>query len=114
MILLPAPRRHHLTHGALILPAKGHIQLLSSATELLPAARAIQSALQHLANRHYSIVASHPDDDVVISLFIPAASQGQSYELEITPANIQITAASPEGTFYAAQTLTQILRQHSD
>jgi hexosaminidase len=45
----------------------------------------------------------------MISTHLP---HSQSYELEIEPHGIHVTAASPEAAFWAAQTLTQILRLH--
>jgi hexosaminidase len=115
MILLPMPRRLEMTEGFLLLPRRGYIQLLDIAADLLPAARVMQRGLAQIAGIHYEIVASGLDEGVVIDLLISSQlPHQQGYEMEIEPAGIHITAASPEGAFYAAQTLVQILRQHAD
>jgi hexosaminidase len=115
MILLPAPQQLHLTEGYLALPQSGHIHLISTATDLLPAARVIQGAVQTYAGHHYSLVAAGPETGVVIDLMLSnQISHSQGYDIEITPSAVRITAASPEAAFYAAQTLVQIFRQHGD
>jgi hypothetical protein len=111
MILLPTPRRLDLTDGGLTLPHTAFIQLLSDATDLLPAARAVQSALA-TTSRNYAVVAGGPDDDVVIDLLITShLPHDQAYELEVEPHGVHVTAASPAAAFWAAQTFAQILRQ---
>jgi hexosaminidase len=114
MILLPVPRRTELTEGAFALPRRASIQLLSTPTDLLPAARVIQKALEEHTSLNYPVVAAGPDDGVAIDLLISSQMPHlQGYEIEIEPHGIHITGASPEGAFYAAQTLAQILRQHA-
>src|SRR5258706_6095746 len=115
MILLPPPRRLELTEGAFALPRRAHIQLLSAPAELPPPARVIQKALEDRTSLHYPIAAAGPSDQVAIDLLLSSQMpHSQGYEIEIEPHGIHMTAASPEGTFYAAQTFAQILRQHGD
>jgi hypothetical protein len=115
MILLPAPRRLEFTAGAFALPRRAHIQLLSTPIDLLPAARVIQKAFEDHMSLHYPIVVAGPSADVAIDLLLSSQMpHSQGYEIEIEPHGIHMTAASPEGAFYAAQTLAQILRQHPD
>src|SRR4051794_1824139 len=141
MILLPHPRRLIRTDGQLHLPRAGLIQLLSTPTDLLPAprvlhhplneiahldyplaagpppalpppARALQPALNEIAHLDYPLVAGGPDAGVVIDLLLANhLPHDQGYELEIEPHGIHLTAATPEGAFWAVQTLIQILRQ---
>src|SRR5690349_8836108 len=101
MILLPGPRRLIRTEGMLALPAAGLIQLLSSAVDLLPAARALQGALQRVSNVDYGLVAGGPGDGVVVDpLLTNHLPHDQAYELEIEPAGIHLTAATAEGAFW--------------
>jgi len=114
MKLLPVPRRLDLTEGVFAPPGTGAvIQLLSTATELLPAARVIQRGFEDLARVYYPIAASGPGEGVVVDLLLSDhVSHGQGYELEIEPHGIHLTAATAEGAFYGAQTLVQIVRLH--
>ena len=115
MILLPAPRQLHLTDGQLALPQSGYIHLISAATDLLPAARVIQRALQTHTARDYSVVAAGPETGVVVDLMLSnQIAHSQGYDIEITANVVHVTAASPEAAFHAAQTLVQIFRQHRD
>lgn len=115
MILLPTPRRVEMMAGKFVLPRLGFIQMLDSPEELLPAARAMQRAFKEIAGREYPLVVGGPDDDVVIDLLLSTQlPHQQGYEIEIEEKGIHITAAAPEGAFYAAQTLLQILRQYPD
>src|SRR5258706_2025797 len=115
MILVPAPRRLEVTQGMFALPRRACIQLLSTPTDLFPAARVIQQAIQAHAALDYPIAAAGPDEGVAIDLLLSSQMpHSQGYEIEIEPHGIHITGASPEGAFYAAQTLAQILRQHGD
>jgi hypothetical protein len=115
MILLPAPRRLEVTEGAFVLPRWGFIQLFSTPTELLPAAKVIRTAVEEAAGGQYGIVASGPEDDVVVDLLLSGhLPHQQGYEIEIEPNGIHLTAATAEGAFYAAQTLAQIIRQQTD
>jgi hypothetical protein len=113
MILCPTPRRIAPTEGTFTLPPRGYIQLLSTPADLLPAARALQHALRDIASLHYDLVALGPDtEDVAIDFFLSTMPHPQAYDIEIEPHGIHLTAATPEGAVYAAQTLIQILRQH--
>jgi hypothetical protein len=115
MILLPAPRRLEYTQGSFVLPRWGFVQLFSSATELLPAARVIRGAIEEVVGGQYGIVAGGPGDDVVVDLMLSSQMPHlQGYEIEIEPNGIHVTSATAEGAFYAAQTLAQIIRQHPD
>src|SRR5690349_15688384 len=115
MILLPAPRRLEMTEGAFVLPRWGFVQLFSTPTDLLPAAKVIRTAVQEAAGAQYGIVAGGPEDDVVIDLLLSShLPHQQGYEIEIEPNGIHVTAATAEGAFYAAQTLAQIICQHAD
>src|SRR5438874_1755179 len=115
MILHPAARRVEFTQASFTLPPRAHIQLLSTPVDLLPAARIIQGALDQHMSLHYPIVAAGPSQEVAIDLLLSShVPHSQGYEIEIAPAGIHISAASPEGAFYAAQTLAQILREHPD
>jgi N-acetyl-beta-hexosaminidase len=103
MILLPTPRRLRTTGGHLTLPPSGYIHLAITASDLLPAARAVQSALQTHTQRRYDLVAAGPDTQVVIDLVLSNhIPHAQGYELEITDTNIHITAQTPEGAFHGA------------
>jgi hypothetical protein len=113
MLLLPTPRRLILTEGAFTLPRRGVIQLLSTPTDLLPAARALQQALRAETSIDYPVVAGGPDADVAVDLLLSNhVPHTQGYEIEIEPRGVHLTAASPEGAYWGAQTLAQILRQH--
>jgi hypothetical protein len=115
MILLPTPRRLEMMDGGFALPRQGCIQLMSTATEILPAARVIQAAIEAETSLRYPIVAGGGDQGVVIDLLLSSQIPHlQGYELEIEPNGIHVTAASAEGAFYAAQTIAQIVRQHAD
>ena len=114
MILCPTPRRLTPTGGVCPLPRRGHIQLMSAPADLLPAARSLQKGLSDIAGLEYGLVAAGPDTGVAIDLLLATMNHPQAYDLEIEPRGIHLTASTPEGAFYAAQTLVQILRQHPD
>lgn len=104
-----------MMEGQFALPRQGAIQLMSSATDLLPAARVIQKAIEAETSLRYPIVAGGSDQGVIIDLLLSShIAHLQGYELEIEPNGIHVTAASAEGAFYAAQTIAQIVRQHAD
>src|SRR5690349_2494800 len=98
MVLFPTPRRLEMMQGTFTLPPRGYIQILDSAEDLLPAARAIQRAMSEQSHRDYSLVVGGPDEDVVIDLLLsPHLPHQQAYEIEIEPRGIHVTASSAEG-----------------
>ncbi len=115
--LLPAPRSVDMTGGTFRLPPDVYIVLDPHATtrDIFAAERFVIEAESLTATRFHITMgtASVHSEQEIRACVDDAAGNGheQGYRLSITREGIEIAAPTAVGTFYAFQTLLQILRQ---
>jgi hypothetical protein len=114
IVLLPMPRKLELTGGTFSPPPTTRFIQLSGA-KLHMAARTIQSAAhEHLSCEWNMIAGSADAQDIAVNIDVAPALDHQikaKYLLEIRPQQIRIQATDCAMAFYAAQTLSQLIRQ---
>lgn len=113
LLLLPNPREITLSHGYFRIPTNASIVLPSTGeNSVIPAARKLQQVMAQTLN--LSLPLSIGTRSTVVSAlifsYIPSYSL-QGYEIVVDESGIVITYSSPEGAFYAAATLKQIIKQ---
>ncbi len=116
MQLLPNPRQVQFLGGEFQLPERALIVLEApEPQQLIFGAGTLQVSLQDYLGLPWEIVAGHayPESQVgvVLSVVPGGVSHPQGYALTITEERIYGVAGSPQGMFYAIQTLKQILLQ---
>jgi len=113
--LLPAPKSLPFTRGHFLLPPELHILLgPAPAAKHIFAAERFAQDLAILATTAAKVIVSPesvtPSHELRTHIDETLPHE-QAYRLIISKSGIDIQARSPAGTFYAFQTLTQILRQ---
>ena len=108
LYLAPAPRRLTARDGVFCTHGRRYIKLISDDMQsLMPAVE--KTGLE------WEITASPKTPKSLIGLTIRVdktiVSPDQSYKLIVRPDSMEITATTPEGAFYGACTLAQILMQ---
>ncbi len=101
---LPQPRSLTRQAGVLALPAAGAIGIAGA--DLYSVACEVQALFPGLA-----IHANYPGGADAIAVALREGLHRDGYRLGISPAGIRIEAGAVSGTFYAVQTLRQILEQ---
>ncbi len=113
--LIPTPHLLRFTKQSLKLPQQWNILLGSDpAARHLYAAGRFASQIEPLTGQTCRIAVSggtvSPADEIRTHVD-PAVPHAQGYRLSISPSGVDIRARTAAGTFYAFQTLTQIVRQ---
>jgi len=115
LVLVPRPRRITDMAGSFELGGRKYIACRGQPAALLPIARLLQDDLWQSQHLRWDIWAGPADDDpdcaAVLTLDPEADIPDQGYTIVISPARIEVSAATAAGAFYAAMTLRQILRQ---
>ncbi|HVX84309.1 MAG TPA: glycoside hydrolase family 20 zincin-like fold domain-containing protein [Phycisphaerae bacterium] len=113
--LLPHPKSLTLAKGRFTLPAQMFILLHPDpATRDLFAAERFEIEAESLSATAFQIAVTTESTDPAAEIRVlpdPSLPHDQAYRLTIAPASITLHARTPAGTFYAFQTLLQILRE---
>ncbi len=113
-VLLPHPRRLALEQGDHSL--RGRRFAIHDATRRsAPLAAQLRNDIRRALRTE--VRSEEPGDtaraaDIVLQL--DPALPAQGYSLHVTPRQIELTGADPEGLFYAGRTLLQLLRRHRE
>lgn len=111
--LFPVPKVLECSDGRFHLPAQGSIVLAGEADRAaLPAARRLQLTLSQVLQLNLSLsVGTRPSVRSVYHFSYSPVLPAQGYEIHVDESGIAVTYGSPEGAYYAAATLKQILQQ---
>ncbi|HMD53645.1 MAG TPA: glycoside hydrolase family 20 zincin-like fold domain-containing protein [Phycisphaerae bacterium] len=110
MNLIPAPKIIKILPGALRLPANGTISLPVTHEALQDCAQKLCSILWDRTRSNWSWISSHVSAGGIIQFILsPAVQHAQGYELSVNKTGVIVMAAAPQGLFYAAQTLLQLI-----
>jgi hexosaminidase len=113
LLLLPYPELLNFSSGCYRIPEAGSIVLGGRMDSMaVPAARKLQSVVSEAL--HLTLPLSCGTRSTVTAAFSFTHQSGlpsQAYEIIVSENGITITYNSPEGAFYAAATLKQILNQ---
>ena len=115
MMLLPRPREINEKKGHFILFHETRIILESRCSyNDFESARLLQEEIEKAAALHVNIVKAFDiyDRNCIFLKLEPENYEKESYKLDITPDNIEITAGESSGLFYGIQTLRQLIRQN--
>ncbi|MEK3687543.1 glycoside hydrolase family 20 zincin-like fold domain-containing protein [Paenibacillus sp. FSL R10-2736] len=112
--LLPYPQQVTVSQGQYLIPAKGSIVLAGERNQTaLPAARKLQQVtLQAVQLRLSLSVGIRPSTVSSFTFSYNALLAAGAYEIHIDEHGITIAYGSPEGAYYAAGTLKQLLEQY--
>ncbi|KWX87187.1 hypothetical protein AMQ83_14640, partial [Paenibacillus riograndensis] len=111
--LFPVPKVLECSDGRFHLPAQGSIVLAGEADRAaLPAARRLQLTLSQVLQLNLSLsVGTRPSVRPVYHFSYSPLRPAQGYEIHVDENGIAVNYSSPEGAYYAAATLKQILQQ---
>jgi hexosaminidase len=109
--LVPAPKRIKILPGIWKIPANGAVALESFDEGLLQCMRKLCSVLAVRTRSSWSVMSSGASStsSAIRFLFSPAIQHPQGYELSIDNNGVLVCAATPQGLFYGAQTLLQLI-----
>ncbi|HTV46856.1 MAG TPA: glycoside hydrolase family 20 zincin-like fold domain-containing protein [Phycisphaerae bacterium] len=111
--LIPAPKVVSNFPGAWKLPVNGTISLALSDEGLQNSAHKLCGILSARTHSSWSWIASHASAGGTIQFVLsPCVQHVQGYELVVDKQGVQARASTPEGLFYAAQTLLQLINIH--
>lgn len=115
LTLLPTPRRLTQARGTYILAGTKTIALLGApAQELLFSGERLRAALKRTAGLEWNLAATRGTEQetgVILCVQPEANASPESYQLDISAREIEITAPSARGIFYGVCTLIQIIEQ---
>ncbi|WNS41290.1 glycoside hydrolase family 20 zincin-like fold domain-containing protein [Paenibacillus sp. MMS20-IR301] len=112
--LLPRPKTVTLTQGQYHIPAKGAIVLADETSQaVLPAARRLQRILTQTVQLNLPLsIGVRPAVAPAFTFSYKAGLPAGAYEIHIGGQGITAVSSSPEGAYYAAGTLKQLLEQY--
>ncbi len=113
MILLPRPREINEKEGHFALSHRTRIILESGCSyNDFEYARLLQEEIEKAIGLHVNIVKAFDryERDCIFFKLEPGSYEKESYKLDITPDNIEITSSESSGLFYGVQTLRQLIR----
>lgn len=109
--IIPMPKNLTETKGAFDISDKTTIVVPFSDTILKKVADNFAEQIKKTSGKKVSVVdaATVQSSEKTITFHIDKTLKEEAYKLNITPESIQISASSPEGAFYAVQTIYQLL-----
>ena len=113
LLLLPYPLVMNLAPGFYRIPHNGSIVLEGMEDRsIMPAARKLQQVIVQTLGVQLSLsVGTRPSVTAICNFSYDSLLPSQGYEISIQDSGIGVTYSSPEGAFYAAATLKQIVEQ---
>lgn len=113
LLLLPNPREITLSQGYFRIPTNGSIVLPSNGeNSVILAARKIQQVIAQTLNINLPLsIGTRPSAIPVLTFRCIPSISAQGYEIVVDKCGIIVTYSSPEGAFYAASTLKQLIVQ---
>lgn len=103
--LIPAPASMTTGVGELVLPAGFNVSTVGLPSEMTAEATKFVDAI----NKATKLGATASDADGLFTVTVDETIPAEGYVLDITPAAVNIKASTPNGLFYAFQTVKKIL-----